>query len=139
MNAPDPAREVQDRVRRVVDAALDRKALDLRVLGLEGVCDFADYFVICSGASGRQVAAIADGVGDRLIAHRAKPLHVEGKRASRWILMDYGDFLVHVFDPERRAHFRLEEMWSDALDLTDLFVDSETGAGIEEDRSQQGK
>ena len=122
MNARDPAQEVLDRVRRVVDAALDRKAIDLRVLDLQGVCDFTDYFIICSGASVRQVEAISDRVGDQLRAHQAKPLHVEGKRLSRWILMDYGDFLVHVFDPERRERYRLEDMWSDSRDVTDQFV-----------------
>ena len=123
MTVRDPAQEVQARVRRAVEAALDRKAIDLRVLDLEGVCDFADYFIICSGASSRQVEAIADGVGKKLRAHGVKPLHIEGKRLGRWILMDYGDFLVHVFDPERRDHYRLEEMWSDAGDVAGLFVE----------------
>lgn len=125
MTEPVATMDTVDRVRSAVEAALDRKAIDLRVLHLRKVCDFTDYFVICTGANGRQVGAIADAVGDRLISLQIKPLHLEGRRFGRWILMDYGDFLVHVFDPQRRDHYRLEDMWSDAPDETEHFVVAE--------------
>ena len=93
------------------------------VLQLEKVCDFTDYFVICSGSNRRQVEAIADRVADQLKDEGVSPLHVEGVGRGRWILMDYGDFLVHVLDTERRDYYRLEDLWSDAPDVTPGFVD----------------
>jgi len=128
----EPAAKSDDlaRVRSAVDAALGRQATDLRVLHLEPVCDFTDYFVICGGRSSRQVEAIADAVDDRLRAEGTKPLHTEGGKPGHWVLLDYGDFVVHVFDPERRGFYRLEDIWSDAEDVTDRFSDdSEPAAG----------
>lgn len=130
-----PSLDVAYRVRCAVEAVLSRQAIELRVLHLEPVCDFTDYFVVCSGSSSRQVDAIADWVGERLKALRVRPLHVEGKRLGRWILMDYGDFLVHVFDPERRDFYRLEDVWSDAADVTAQFADQTIGAADQKIRA----
>ena len=123
MTEPALRMEIPERVRCAVEAALDGRAMRLRVLQLEKVCDFTDYFVICSGSNSRQVEAIADRVGDKLKDGGVSPLHVEGVGRGRWILMDYGDFLVHVFDTERRDYYRLEDLWSDAPNVTSDFVD----------------
>jgi ribosome-associated protein len=115
----DPAElEIRDRVREAVAAAVSRKAEDLRVLDLTKVTRFADYFLICHGTNERQVAAIADAIDESLRAHQVRPLHVEGEREARWILMDYGDFVVHVFDAEQREFYGLERLWGDALNVT---------------------
>jgi ribosome-associated protein len=109
------------RVREAVAAAEDRKAHDVRVLHLGKVTDFTDYFLICSGASDRQVQAIADGVQERLRAERVRPLHVEGYNRAQWVLLDYGDLVVHVFQEEPRRFYALERLWGDAPDVTDGF------------------
>lgn len=121
----DIPRLVQD----VATAALDHKATDLKVLHLEPVTDFTDYFLICSGSNSRQVQAIADAVAQKLVASRVKPLHVEGQSEAKWVLMDYGDFVVHVFDDERRGFYALERLWSDAPDVTGDFAGFERGEG----------
>jgi len=106
------------RVREAVAAAEDRKALDLKVLHLQQVSDFTDYFVICSGTNERQVQAIADAVQERLRANRVRPLHVEGYNRGQWVLLDYGDLVVHVFQEEPRRFYALERLWGDAPDVT---------------------
>ena len=106
------------RVREAVAAADDRKAVDLKVLHLQKISDFTDYFVICGGTSERQVQAIADGVQERLRERRVRPLHVEGYNRAQWVLLDYGDLVVHVFQDEPRRHYALERLWGDAPDVT---------------------
>ncbi len=115
--APQTA-DLPSELRDVVAAAEDRKALDLRVLALGDISDFTDFFVVCSGRSDRQVQAIAEGIQRRLRDAGARPLHVEGGRQGRWVLLDYGDIVVHVFDPETRAYYGLERLWGDAPDVT---------------------
>jgi ribosome-associated protein len=106
------------RVREAVAAAEDRKALDLKVLHLQQVSDFTDYFVICSGTNERQVQAIADAIQERLRANRVRALHVEGYNRGQWVLLDYGDLVVHVFQEEPRRFYALERLWGDAPDVT---------------------
>jgi len=106
------------RVREAVAAAEDRKAIDLKVLHLEKVSDFTDYFLICSGTSERQVQAIADAIQERLRSERVRPLHVEGYNRGQWVLLDYGDLVVHVFQEEPRRFYALERLWGDAPDVT---------------------
>jgi len=106
------------RVREAVVAADDRKAVDLKVLHLQKISDFTDYFVICGGTNERQVQAIADAVQERLREHRVRPLHVEGYNRAQWVLLDYGDLVVHVFQEEPRRHYALERLWGDAPDVT---------------------
>jgi ribosome-associated protein len=113
--------QIADRVRRAVAAAEDRKALDLKVLELAEVSDFTDYFLICSGTSDRQVQAIADAVDASLRAEKVRPLHAEGYNGGHWVLLDYGDFIVHVFDEETRGFYGLERLWSDAPEVTARF------------------
>ncbi|HVF58586.1 MAG TPA: ribosome silencing factor [Thermoanaerobaculia bacterium] len=113
--------DTDSRARDAVSAALDRKAQDLRVLHLGRVTDFTDYFLICSGTSDRQVQAIADAIQERLRAEKVRPLHVEGYNRAQWVLLDYGDLVVHVFQEEPRRFYALERLWGDAPDVTDTF------------------
>jgi ribosome-associated protein len=117
----DTAVPPASRVRQAVLAAEDRKAINLKVLHLEKVSDFTDYFVIASGASERQVQAIADHVLERLRAEGVRPLHVEGYQRGQWVLLDFGDLVVHVFQEEPRRFYALERLWGDAPDVTAVF------------------
>jgi ribosome-associated protein len=113
--------DTTQRVREAVSAADDRKAVDLKVLHLQQVTDFTDYFLICSGTSERQVQAIADAVQERLRGARVRPLHVEGYNRAQWILIDYGDLVIHIFQEEPRRFYSLERLWGDAPDVTAEF------------------
>ncbi len=97
-----------------VKAALDKKALDLVVLDLRKSQAFTDIFVICTGGNTRQVRAIADAVQSVLGKRGVKPTLVEGQTRSEWILIDYFDFIVHVFTPATREFYGLERLWGDA-------------------------
>jgi ribosome-associated protein len=124
MNAeprPISVLDTPSRVREAVSAADDRKAIDLKVLHLQKISDFTDYFLICSGSSERQVQAIADGVQEKLRSERVRPLHIEGYNRGQWVLLDYGDFVVHVFQEEPRHFYSLERLWGDAPDVTAAF------------------
>lgn len=114
--------DIAARCRRAAAAASDRKARDLRVLELAEISSLADYFLVCSGNSERQVQAIADAVVEKLKADKVRPHHVEGYRPGRWILLDYGDFVVHVFEESTRGFYALEKLWADAPDVTAEFV-----------------
>ncbi|MEM7051019.1 MAG: ribosome silencing factor [Acidobacteriota bacterium] len=114
--------DISQRVRRAVAAAEDRKAFELRVLNLSRVSGFTDFFVICSGTSDRQVQAIAEAIQRDLRAFGARPLHVEGQRSGSWVLLDFGAFVVHVFDQETRAFYGLENLWADAPEVTADFT-----------------
>ena len=97
------------------DAARDRKAEQIVALDLRGLSDVTDVFVICHGSSERQVAAIAEQIEDRLRTEfRRKPAHVEGRRHADWVLMDYIDFVVHIFHEPKREFYRIERLWGDA-------------------------
>ncbi|HZP96673.1 MAG TPA: ribosome silencing factor [Candidatus Limnocylindria bacterium] len=98
----------------VVDAASDKKAEDILVLNVSEVTTIADLFVICSGRGERQVQAIADAIVEKAKAAGRQPIGVEGYNAGRWILIDLGDVVTHVFVPEERALYRLERLWGDA-------------------------
>jgi ribosome-associated protein len=114
--------DIAARCRNAVVAVEDRKGQNLRVLELSEISSLADYFLICSGNSERQVQAIADAVVERLRADKVRPHHIEGYQPGRWVLLDYGDFVVHVFDDSTRAFYALEKLWADAPDVTAEFV-----------------
>jgi ribosome-associated protein len=97
-----------------VRAAEDKKAVDMVVLDLRKAAGFTDYFVICSGTNPRQIRAIADATTEALAGDGAKPAHVEGYERSEWVLLDYFDFIVHIFAPETRAFYGLERLWGSA-------------------------
>jgi ribosome-associated protein len=103
-----------DALRLVVEALTDRKAVDAVVLDLRGLCGATDYFVIVSGTSNAHVRGMADHLVSALAPHGVTPHHVEGLAQGRWVLLDYVDFVVHVFHPELRAFYQLERLWSDA-------------------------
>jgi ribosome-associated protein len=100
--------------RRAVDVAEDKKAADIVLLDLAGITTLADYFIICSGGSERQIQAIADGIVDALRADGVRPIGREGVAASHWILVDFGSVIVHVFTPPERDYYELEKHWSEA-------------------------
>jgi ribosome-associated protein len=101
-------------VAKAVSAALDKKAQDVVVLDLRGTPAFTDFFVLCSGLNQRQVKAIADSVEESLRAAKVRPSHVEGYDRAEWVLMDFFNFIVHVFTPQTRAFYGLERLWGDA-------------------------
>jgi ribosome-associated protein len=117
----EPSSQPRELVREAVAAAIDRKAVDVRVLDLSGVVTFTDYFLVCSGTSERQVQAIAKAVQKRLRESGFRPLHEEGVRQGWWALLDYGDFVFHIFTREKRAYYGLEGLWADAPDVSAEF------------------
>jgi ribosome-associated protein len=117
--AKRPSREVPDALRLITAALLDRKALDPLVLDLRGLSGATDYFVIVSGTSDAHVRGMAEHLMAALAQHGIAPHHVEGLTQGRWVLLDYVDFVVHVFHPELRAFYQLERLWGDAPVLAD--------------------
>jgi ribosome-associated protein len=97
-----------------IQAARDKKATDLVVLDLRKTGAFTDFFLICTGANPRQVHAIADAVEQALKAKHVRPAHLEGYQRAEWILVDYFDFIVHVFSPSARSFYGLERLWGNA-------------------------
>ena len=95
-------------------AAAEKKATDTVVLDLREIASFTEYFVICTGASTRQVQAISNSVEEELRKAGRRPSHIEGYSSAEWILLDYGDFIVHVFSAASRRFYDLERLWRDA-------------------------
>lgn len=104
-------------VENAARAALEKKAEDVVVLDLRPAASFTDYFLLASGASQRQIVAIADAVLEKLRAEGLRPGHVEGYPRQEWILLDYGAFVVHVFTPRSRRFYDLERLWGAARRL----------------------
>lgn len=105
---------LDERLVLALRAAGDKKALDSVVLDLRPVASFTDYFVITSGTNARQVQAIADAVTERLKQVGERSARIEGYAGAEWVLLDYGDFVVHIFEVRARAFFDLERLWRDA-------------------------
>jgi ribosome-associated protein len=103
-----------------VDLASDKKASDIVLLEIGRLTSMADYFVICTGRSDRQLQALASGIMDELRDDGIRPLGVEGKGAARWVLLDYGAVIVHLFAPEEREFYGLERLWSNAAQVVRL-------------------
>jgi ribosome-associated protein len=97
-----------------VEAASDKQASDIVLLDARQACGFADYFVICTGDSERQVHAIYDEIEQSLKQAGVAPRHCEGTPDSGWLLLDYGDVIVHVFSAAEREYYRLDELWREA-------------------------
>ena len=100
--------------RQAVEAAADKQAIDIVLLDAREVCSFADYFVICSGDSERQLSTIYDEVGHRLKKAGIMPNHREGTIESGWLLLDFGDVIIHIFAPVEREYYQLDELWEQA-------------------------
>jgi ribosome-associated protein len=112
--------ELDDRIGRALNAGAEKKAIAPTVLDLRGISSFTDFFVILTGANRRQVQAISDEIVEKL-KHRGSPAaRVEGYQNAEWVLIDYGDFVVHVFDEKARRFYDLERLWREArrLDLS---------------------
>lgn len=103
-----------NQVKLAVRAASDKQATDVTVLDLRKAAGFTDFFLICSGGNSRQIRAIADGIHEALAAEGVRPAHIEGYNRSEWILLDYFDFIVHVFAKETRVFYGLERLWGNA-------------------------
>lgn len=99
---------------KIAKFASDKKAEDILLLNMEGISPVTDYFVICSAGNVMLVKAIADNIEDKMAEEGALPLHKEGYAEGRWILLDYGDCVAHVFLEEERDFYNLEQLWSDA-------------------------
>lgn len=98
----------------IVEAARSRKAEDVVLMEIRNLVDYADYMVICSGRSDRQVGAIAEAIDEVMSKRGHHPLGVEGLRARRWVLLDFGEVVVHIFHEETREVYDLERLWYDA-------------------------
>lgn len=109
--------EPGDLAHRIVDLASDKKGVDIVMLRTAELTTMADYFVICSGRSDRQVQALAGAIIDTLRDEGIRPFGVEGQTSSRWVLIDYGSVIVHVFAPEEREYYGLERLWSNAAQV----------------------
>ncbi len=113
-----PRKKMSARLTRELDLAIgaaeDKKAENLVLLDLRKAAGFTDFFVICTGTNARQIRAIADGVMEALAEEGVKPAHIEGYERSEWILLDYFDFIVHVFASETRLFYGLERLWGSA-------------------------
>src|SRR4051794_22952728 len=120
--------------RIAVAAAEDKKAFDIRVLNLQGVTSFTDYFVLCSVANIRQGQAVCDEIGLTLKNRGERATSVEGYDTGEWILMDYGDFLVHIFSQTARSYYDLERLWRGAEP-----IDLSTGTRPESSTSHPSK
>jgi ribosome-associated protein len=99
---------------KCAEAADDKKAFDILILDLRKLTYITDYFVICSGSNTTQVSAISDWIGQTLAKSGVHPSHIEGQAESQWVLMDYGDVVVHIFDEQTRIYYALEKLWSEA-------------------------
>lgn len=99
---------------RAARAALGKKAVNLIVLDVQGVSSVSDYFLVCSGKSTTHMQTISDAIREDLKVAGVRPLHAEGVPESGWVLLDYGDVLMHVFLEDTRAYYALERLWGDA-------------------------
>jgi ribosome-associated protein len=109
--------ELDERVRRALHSAAEKKALDPTVLDLRGISSFTDFFLIFTGANRRQVQAISDEIVEQMKRHGSPAARVEGYQNAEWILIDYGDFVVHVFEEKARRFYDLERLWREASRL----------------------
>lgn len=115
---------IESRVRVAAQAALDKKAFDLDVLAVGQLTSIADYFILCSASNERQGSAIADNIITELREQLGvRPLLVEGTSPGRWILLDFGDFIVHIFTEDVRRFYGLERLWGDAPNMTAELVE----------------
>lgn len=115
--AASPA-QIADHARRAASLCLDNKAHDVLLLDLHGVTDMADFFIVATGTSDTHVRSVAQHVVEGMERSGLKAHHVEGAEAGRWVLVDFVDFVVHVFHPSMRSYYQIERLWGDALAVT---------------------
>ncbi|MCM1183773.1 MAG: ribosome silencing factor [Roseburia sp.] len=107
------AENIKDTVRITVDALTDKKAENIQIIDISEISTIADYFIIANGANRSQIQALADNVEEKLAAAEIYPKHIEGYGSANWILLDYRDILIHIFDKESRGFYDLERLWRD--------------------------
>ena len=105
-------------IRAAVEAAQDKQAVDITVLNLSGAGAFAEYFLLCSGQSQPQIQAIGESIEERLEREGRRVVHREGKSSAEWVLLDYGDFVAHIFSERARQYYDLERLWRSAERVT---------------------
>jgi ribosome-associated protein len=105
-------------IRAAVEAAQDKQAVDITVLNLTGAGAFAEYFLLCSGQSQPQIQAIGEAIEEKLHRQGRRVAHREGKSSAEWVLLDYGDFVVHIFSERARQYYDLERLWRSAERMT---------------------
>lgn len=137
IKAPANPADFDERIRWALLAASDKKAIDLTVLDLRGIATFTDFFIIATGANKRQMQAIADEIVEQLKRLGSPAARVEGYQAAEWILIDYGDFIVHVFDGRARRFYDLEYLWREAkrLDVSAEVLESQISNQKSEEQS----
>lgn len=112
---PTPFPDLDEEVKLAMHCANEKKAVDMVALDLREIASFTEFFIIASGANQRQVQAISDEINEQLKKQLgSRPVRVEGYRTAEWILLDYGDFVVHIFDKNAREFYDLERLWRDA-------------------------
>jgi len=109
-----PTLSALDSARLMVDAAADKKAQDIVLLDVRAFSSLADYFIVCSAPVERQIRAIAEGIEEALDAVQVPPYRREGTPADGWVLLDYGDVIVHILSTEQRDYYKLEQLWEQA-------------------------
>ncbi len=110
-----PFTDLDETVKLAIASASEKKAFGITALDLREIASFTEFFIICSGANVRQVQAISDGINEELKKQlNSRPIRLEGYRTGEWILLDYGDFIVHIFEKDAREFYDLERLWRDA-------------------------
>lgn len=110
-----PFSDLDEEVKLALHFASEKKAFDMVALDLREIASFAEFFIICSGANQRQVQAISDEISEQLKKElKSRPVRIEGYRTGEWVLLDYGDFIVHIFEKEARDFYDLQRLWRDA-------------------------
>ena len=112
--APSDADPADPRIERIVEILQDKKGLEITLLDLRKITDTSDYFLLCTGTSEQHVRSLAEDVREKLAATGETPWHIEGADTRRWVLLDYVDFVVHIFRQETRDFYALERLWGDA-------------------------
>lgn len=107
-----------DKVKTAVKALEDKKASDIKILDISGVSVIADYFIIATGANEPQIKAMVDNVDEALSKQGFEPKSTEGYKNANWVLLDYGDLIIHIFDEENRLFYDLERIWRDGKEVT---------------------
>ena len=122
--SPATREALDDRIVTALRAASEKKAIDIVVLDLREITSFTDFFVIASGSNERQVQAISDEISETLKKNGSRAARVEGYKTAEWILLDYGDFVIHVFDEKARKFYDLERLWRESkrVELPPEFV-----------------
>ena len=110
--------EAKELAKKIFDALEDKKGEDIKIINISEVTVLADYFIIASGTNRNQVQAMADNVGEVLAKEGAEPKQIEGYQSGNWILLDYQDVIVHIFDQENRLFYDLERIWRDGKNIS---------------------